>query len=56
MGFSTPKEPFDMKDFLSKKGIPKPSRYGRSPARPMQPSKSDADDVVETVEPTETPS
>ena len=38
MGNFVPKAPFDMTDFLSKKGTPKPSRFRRYPATPVSSS------------------
>ena len=34
MGYSTPKKPFDLTEFLSKKGTPRPARWRSRAAAP----------------------
>ena len=56
MGFSTPKTPFNLSEFLSQKGTPRNSRkpnWKRAPQAPL-PEVEDTE-VIESAEATESP-
>lgn len=56
MGNHVSKTPFDLKDFLSKKGTPKPSRFrSNSPTKPHLPQTEAAVDKPEPEAPTPKP-
>lgn len=45
MGFSTPKKPFDLKDFLSQKGVPRSNRrpnWKRAPSTPTEETQTES--------------
>ena len=44
MGFSSPKKPLDLADFLSRKGTPRRSRYTYSSRAVSEPEQADDDD------------
>lgn len=51
MGFSTPKTPFNLAEFLSQKGTPRRAhrpRFGRKPAAPL--TEAQHPDLAETPE------
>ena len=45
MGFSSPKKPLDLADFLSRKGIPRRSRYAYSSRAVGESEPADEDDA-----------
>lgn len=46
MGFSSPKKPLDLADFLSRKGTPRRSRYAFSSRTVSEPEQVDDDETA----------